>query len=101
MTKREFKVGDRVSFPWGRYRYRGTVSTLGESSDVWVEVDDSQGLGANILPASFSTLRRLVKKPKEKSVNIIVCNHPGCCCVCGHRGKCPEDGPSLISDVRE
>ena len=21
------------------------------------------------------------------------CTHPGCCCVCGHQGKCPEDGP--------
>jgi hypothetical protein len=25
------------------------------------------------------------------------CKHPGCCCVCGHQGKCPEDGPSIIS----
>jgi hypothetical protein len=24
------------------------------------------------------------------------CPHPGCCCVCGHAGKCPEDGPSAI-----
>lgn len=24
------------------------------------------------------------------------CKHPGCCCVCGHQGKCPEDGPSII-----
>lgn len=22
------------------------------------------------------------------------CRHPGCCCICGHQGKCPEDGPS-------
>jgi len=21
------------------------------------------------------------------------CKHPGCCCVCGHQGKCPECGP--------
>lgn len=27
------------------------------------------------------------------------CPHPGCCCVCEHRGECPEDGPSLVSDV--
>lgn len=20
------------------------------------------------------------------------CPHPGCCCVCGHQGRCPEDG---------
>lgn len=25
------------------------------------------------------------------------CNHPGCGCVCGHRGECPEDGPSRNS----
>lgn len=24
------------------------------------------------------------------------CKHPRCCCVCGHEGKCPEDGPTLI-----
>lgn len=22
------------------------------------------------------------------------CRHPGCCCVCGHQGKCPECGPT-------
>ena len=22
------------------------------------------------------------------------CPHPGCCCVCGHEGRCPEDGPT-------
>lgn len=28
------------------------------------------------------------------------CRHPGCCCVCGHEGKCPEDGPTAgLSDA--
>lgn len=27
------------------------------------------------------------------------CPHPGCCCVCGHTGKCPEDGPSIVEGV--
>lgn len=22
------------------------------------------------------------------------CKHPGCCCVCGHQGRCPECGPT-------
>lgn len=25
-----------------------------------------------------------------------LCKHPGCCCVCGHTGKCPEDGPCAV-----
>lgn len=29
------------------------------------------------------------------------CKHPGCCCVCGHQGKCPEDGPSAVSNVTD
>ena len=24
------------------------------------------------------------------------CPHPGCCCVCGHQGKSPEDGPCAV-----
>lgn len=27
------------------------------------------------------------------------CIHPGCCCVCGHKGKCPEDGPCATGGV--
>lgn len=28
------------------------------------------------------------------------CSHPGCCCVCGHQGLCPEDGPTAgLSDA--
>lgn len=23
------------------------------------------------------------------------CLHPGCCCVCGHRRTCPEDGQAM------
>lgn len=29
------------------------------------------------------------------------CNHPGCCCVCGHTKTCPEDGPSHIEGIAE
>lgn len=29
------------------------------------------------------------------------CKHPGCCCVCGHEGKCPECGPSIIEGVHD
>lgn len=29
------------------------------------------------------------------------CNHPGCCCVCGHRGTCPEDGPSHVEGIED
>jgi hypothetical protein len=24
------------------------------------------------------------------------CKHPNCGCVCGHTGKCPEDGPCAV-----
>lgn len=29
------------------------------------------------------------------------CKHPGCCCVCGHRGECPEDGPSFVEGITD
>lgn len=29
------------------------------------------------------------------------CKHPGCCCVCGHTGKCPEDGPCTVGGTFE
>lgn len=29
------------------------------------------------------------------------CLHPGCCCVCGHKGLCPEDGPSHIEGIED
>lgn len=29
------------------------------------------------------------------------CAHPGCCCVCGHRKLCPEDGPSIVQGVHD
>ena len=29
------------------------------------------------------------------------CKHPGCCCVCGHNGKCPECGPCAIGGTFE
>jgi hypothetical protein len=29
------------------------------------------------------------------------CPHPGCCCVCGHSGKCPEDGTSIIQGIED
>lgn len=29
---------------------------------------------------------------------LLECWHVGCACVCGHTGKCPEDGPSLTSN---
>lgn len=27
------------------------------------------------------------------------CKHPGCCCVCGHTGSCPEDGPCAVGNA--
>lgn len=29
------------------------------------------------------------------------CFHPGCCCVCGHKKECPEDGPSIVQGVTD
>lgn len=29
------------------------------------------------------------------------CGDIHCCCVCDHEGKCPEDGPSLVSNVAD
>lgn len=29
------------------------------------------------------------------------CTHPGCGCVCGHKGKCPEDGPIAFGGTLE
>lgn len=34
----------------------------------------------------------------EQAMNY--CKHPRCCCVCGHQGLCPEDGPTAgLSDA--
>lgn len=52
-----------------------------------------------------NALRELVEKlQKENEVlkaSLLNCIHPGCCCVCGHKGKCPEDGPSHIEGVHD
>lgn len=39
-------------------------------------------------------LEKIIKDRFE--LEIKDCKHPKCCCVCGHKGKCPECGPCLI-----
>jgi hypothetical protein len=44
--------------------------------------------------------RLMLKSVEETLSEKISCNHPGCCCVCGHQGRCPEDGPTAgLSDA--
>jgi hypothetical protein len=43
-------------------------------------------------------LRALVEKLKAEN---LICKHPGCCCVCGHQGTCPEDGPSHVEGIED
>lgn len=35
---------------------------------------------------AFNALRQFVVKLSDD------CKHPKCACVCGHQGRCPEDG---------
>lgn len=35
-------------------------------------------------------------KARLGDYGMIWCPHPGCCCVCGHQKKCPEDGPAAV-----
>lgn len=37
----------------------------------------------------------LLRKLDMSEDSNAICKHPGCCCVCGHKGQCPEDGPTL------
>lgn len=37
-----------------------------------------------------------VRNQERPDTDLLDCKHPGCCCVCGHQGRCPEDGPSAI-----
>lgn len=46
----------------------------------------------------LAALRELIEKLKQE---LLICKHPGCCCVCGHQGKCPEDGPSHVEGIED
>lgn len=48
----------------------------------------------------IKTLRKMVEQLTTENAHLkestLLCPHPGCCCVCGHQGLCPEDGPSAV-----
>ncbi len=46
----------------------------------------------------YEVLLQAVHEMERLKINVNHCHHPGCCCVCGHLGLCPECGPSLIDD---
>ncbi len=46
----------------------------------------------------LEALRGMVDKLQAELLN---CKHPGCACVCGHQGTCPEDGPSIIEGIED
>lgn len=54
-----------------------------------------------LLYGHFEHIPDLIQAARERDElkrKLDDCKHPGCCCVCGHNGTCPECGPSLIDD---
>lgn len=56
--------------------------------DPWYEGGPQRSVGESAYSAGFDAALELMLE-REKD-----CKHPGCCCVCGHQGKCPECGPT-------
>lgn len=42
--------------------------------------------------AAISQLKESEARLKAEIEQLKDCKHPGCCCVCGHQGECPECG---------
>lgn len=50
---------------------------------------------------NFNLANDLAEMREQLHSATLHCNHPGCCCVCGHQGKCPEDGPILTGGIED
>lgn len=52
------------------------------------------------LEKAFNNEKSLTNRAIQMAKQFNDCKHPGCCCVCGHQGLCPEDGPTAgLSDA--
>lgn len=72
---------EKMRSPLERFQYLVGLSELS-----WQDCQDAWFESVKLIPQIAKELEH--------------CHHPGCCCVCNHTGRCPEDGPSII-DVKE
>ena len=79
------------------------MKPIKDLDELFIEVERQLKLRSNIecigppfVVLNGVELRELMMIIEER---LCECPHPGCTCVCGHRKLCPEDGPSLTSDV--
>lgn len=70
-----------------------------KEQDGWLKLKFASAEYIQSLEQSVAGLRLRVAELDERTMPKLTdrCKHPGCCCVCGHLGLCPEDGPSLIT----
>lgn len=110
--KKPLKVGDRVRVyvadcmlerdkPEMQMRnmevtWTGVIKTLNSEGRAAYVIDDN---GARMCWVHVRQCIRLIPpkaRRREGIENRKDCFHPGCCCVCGHQRKCPEDGPCAV-----